>query len=189
LAIWTGALTPFRDKYGIVSTGEEIKAQHRTHWDNQEMGERYKGSDNGSPPAYTSRFQATNKAFAAVVFPNGGCSFGFFPAIAIYFKGNGGQCGTKLGGTGQLGGFQRVSVPLSLFPAYSERATGFEPATSSLGSWHSTTELHPQNAPEVKSEASSNQDTHRVCRQYPISGPFLAMAREARCSKHQLADG
>jgi hypothetical protein len=24
-----------------------------------------------------------------------------------------------------------------------ERATGLEPATSSLGSWHSTTELHP----------------------------------------------
>jgi hypothetical protein len=24
-----------------------------------------------------------------------------------------------------------------------ERATGVEPATSSLGSWHSTTELHP----------------------------------------------
>jgi hypothetical protein len=25
-----------------------------------------------------------------------------------------------------------------------ERATGFEPATSSLGSWHSTTELRPR---------------------------------------------
>src|SRR5262249_9163790 len=25
-----------------------------------------------------------------------------------------------------------------------ERVTGFEPVTSSLGSWHSTTELHPQ---------------------------------------------
>src|SRR5690349_11674804 len=27
----------------------------------------------------------------------------------------------------------------------SERAMGFEPTTSSLGSWHSTTELRPQN--------------------------------------------
>src|SRR5262245_25092840 len=28
-----------------------------------------------------------------------------------------------------------------------ERATGVEPATSSLGSWHSTTELRPRRAP------------------------------------------
>jgi hypothetical protein len=28
-----------------------------------------------------------------------------------------------------------------------ERAMGFEPTTSSLGSWHSTTELRPQNRP------------------------------------------
>ena len=34
-----------------------------------------------------------------------------------------------------------------------ERATGVEPATSSLGSWHSTAELRPQNA--VVSDADS----------------------------------
>jgi hypothetical protein len=31
--------------------------------------------------------------------------------------------------------------------ALKKRATGFEPATSSLGSWHSTTELRPQIFP------------------------------------------
>ena len=30
---------------------------------------------------------------------------------------------------------------------FTERATGLEPATSSLGSWHSTTELRPQSSP------------------------------------------
>src|SRR5262249_36484853 len=37
---------------------------------------------------------------------------------------------------------------LELASAYrlaSERAMGFEPTTSSLGSWHSTTELRPQS--------------------------------------------
>jgi hypothetical protein len=33
---------------------------------------------------------------------------------------------------------------MKLNEADSERATGLEPATSSLGSWHSTTELRPR---------------------------------------------
>ena len=32
---------------------------------------------------------------------------------------------------------------LRLRPFHSKRAMGFEPTTSSLGSWHSTTELRP----------------------------------------------
>ena len=35
-----------------------------------------------------------------------------------------------------------------------ERATGVEPATSSLGSWHSTTELRP---PAVKSRVAASE--------------------------------
>ena len=35
-----------------------------------------------------------------------------------------------------------------------ERATGVEPATSSLGSWHSTTELRP---PAVKSRVATSE--------------------------------
>ncbi len=31
-----------------------------------------------------------------------------------------------------------------MIKVYEKRAMGFEPTTSSLGSWHSTTELHPQ---------------------------------------------
>src|ERR1043165_3677078 len=31
-----------------------------------------------------------------------------------------------------------------------ERATGVEPATSSLGSWHSTTELRPRTPPDAR---------------------------------------
>jgi hypothetical protein len=33
---------------------------------------------------------------------------------------------------------------LALTSKEGKRATGLEPATSSLGSWHSTTELHPR---------------------------------------------
>jgi hypothetical protein len=36
-----------------------------------------------------------------------------------------------------------VKVPSIRLRELVERATGVEPATSSLGSWHSTTELHP----------------------------------------------
>ncbi len=35
-----------------------------------------------------------------------------------------------------------------------ERETGVEPATSSLGSWHSTTELLPLALPSMTSETS-----------------------------------
>ena len=41
-----------------------------------------------------------------------------------------------------------------------ERATGVEPATSSLGSWHSTTELRPQR-PETVAHSSSPRNTRR----------------------------
>src|SRR5947208_2618319 len=41
---------------------------------------------------------------------------------------------------------------------HEERATGVEPATSSLGSWHSTTELRPQR-PETVAHSSSPRNT------------------------------
>src|SRR5262245_40601449 len=41
-------------------------------------------------------------------------------------------------------------------PSILERPTGFEPATSSLGSWHSATELRPPGAPIL----------HRLLRRY-----------------------
>src|SRR5439155_12156875 len=48
-------------------------------------------------------------------------------------------------------------------PSYlvSERATGFEPVTSSLGSWHSTPELRPQ---AFQHQATS----HCKTRDYPL---------------------
>ena len=36
---------------------------------------------------------------------------------------------------------------------YAERATGFEPVTSSLGSWHSTPELRPPGLEQLRREA------------------------------------
>ena len=39
----------------------------------------------------------------------------------------------------------RYTNSRSAQPLYQQRAKGFEPSTSSLGSWHSTTELRPQN--------------------------------------------
>src|SRR5688500_20375190 len=38
-------------------------------------------------------------------------------------------------------------------PLGPERATGLEPATSSLGSWHSTTELRPRSAKNAAASA------------------------------------
>src|SRR5262249_58745881 len=46
---------------------------------------------------------------------------------------------------------------------YGERATGVEPATSSLGSWHSTTELRPQR-PETVAHSSSPRNTRARAR-------------------------
>ena len=43
-----------------------------------------------------------------------------------------------------------------------ERATGLEPATSSLGSWHSTTELRP-----LRSRSSPNLRVKRQKEKYP----------------------
>src|SRR5437867_5590295 len=37
-----------------------------------------------------------------------------------------------------------------------ERPTGFEPATSSLGSWHSATELRPPGDPDYTSKTESD---------------------------------
>src|SRR5690242_13571659 len=46
---------------------------------------------------------------------------------------------------------------------YSERATGLEPATSSLGSWHSTTELRPRVAAESIAEESEGKEAEASC--------------------------
>src|SRR5437667_12792020 len=48
-----------------------------------------------------------------------------------------------------------LSGPLSFF--IPERATGFEPVTSSLGSWHSTPELRPQSGRNVFSHPTRCQ--------------------------------
>src|SRR5262249_55072971 len=45
---------------------------------------------------------------------------------------------------------------------FGERATGLEPATSSLGSWHSTTELRPQVRLKVKKPAGTVKHDHRL---------------------------
>src|SRR5215213_11972120 len=47
-----------------------------------------------------------------------------------------------------------------------ERATGLEPATSSLGSWHSTTELRPRISRKCEEEAWRGQGL-RTCR-FPV---------------------
>ena len=44
------------------------------------------------------------------------------------------------------GGLWRVRFSVTRKLLILERETGFEPATSSLGSWHSTTELLPLNS-------------------------------------------
>ena len=43
------------------------------------------------------------------------------------------------------GGLWRVRFSVTRKLLILERETGFEPATSSLGSWHSTTELLPRS--------------------------------------------
>src|SRR5207245_7836999 len=50
--------------------------------------------------------------------------------------------------------------PMTSQGPYEERATGVEPATSSLGSWHSTTELRPQR-PETVAHSCSPRNTRR----------------------------
>ncbi len=47
---------------------------------------------------------------------------------------------------------------------FAERATGFEPATSSLGSWHSTPELRPRVAQHIKKRANSNPGSAVILR-------------------------
>jgi hypothetical protein len=44
-----------------------------------------------------------------------------------------------------------------------ERATGLEPATSSLGSWHSTTELRPLGAPVARRECDRPAGRCQAC--------------------------
>ena len=58
-----------------------------------------------------------------------------------------------------------------------ERATGLEPATSSLGSWHSTTELRPRDRPEskavgVEAEGEKAEDTEAVDTESDMSTAF-----------------
>src|SRR5439155_1913796 len=55
------------------------------------------------------------------------------------------------GATIHSGGDERWGVwgAISGPPTQLERPTGFEPATSSLGSWHSATELRPPSAPYI----------------------------------------
>jgi hypothetical protein len=46
-----------------------------------------------------------------------------------------------------------------------ERETGIEPATSSLGSWHSTAELLPLTQTDSYSFSSRNQPIRQKCAQ------------------------
>ena len=46
---------------------------------------------------------------------------------------------------GREGKLPKSPIPTHLIAASLERAMGFEPTTSSLGSWHSTTELRPRD--------------------------------------------
>src|SRR3984957_18593275 len=70
-----------------------------------------------------------------------------------------------------------VKVPSIRLRELVERATGVEPATSSLGSWHSTTELHPlllRSLTEVLAPAK-----HPTFRRLP-SQPSLAKKNPVR---------
>ena len=48
----------------------------------------------------------------------------------------------------------KVMEPFVFYGFRRERATGVEPATSSLGSWHSTTELRPQRVGPYRSRCT-----------------------------------
>jgi hypothetical protein len=76
-----------------------------------------------------------------------------------------------------------------------ERATGLEPATSSLGSWHSTTELRPRNA--SKSEDRSRESQAPTCPSTPRgssgdrarSPPAPRVTRCRACPRASTAPG
>src|ERR1700722_11606756 len=50
-----------------------------------------------------------------------------------------------------------------------ERATGVEPATSSLGSWHSTTELRPLSGVELSSSDAANASLAAIYLTFPMA--------------------
>jgi hypothetical protein len=67
----------------------------------------------------------------------------------------------------------RKPLPVLSFPSNcSKRAIGFEPTTSSLGSWHSTTELRPQS---------------KARKSYPSSPSRGKRLRPAQCRCHNTA--
>ena len=80
----------------------------------------------------------------------GASGFGFGAPRSVFR----GEVMRRSGCWGDVGRIAPASVPFgTVVPSYGardgklmkplERETGFEPATSSLGSWHSTTELLP----------------------------------------------
>jgi hypothetical protein len=60
--------------------------------------------------------------------------------------------------------------------AFSERATGLEPATSSLGSWHSTTELRPRVGRNVRRKKRKEK------RRFPLFRPNLTPRLRESCA-------
>jgi hypothetical protein len=66
---------------------------------------------------------------------------------------------------------------------WSERATGLEPATSSLGSWHSTTELRPRD-PECKAEEAEAKEAEPTA-----LSASLGRRRLEKTAKVRLANG
>src|SRR2546430_13251280 len=65
-------------------------------------------------------------------------------------------------------------------PGAPERATGFEPVTSSLGSWHSTPELRPQTLPVARTVTSRHR--HPALRQSDIL--FRSNDLTYKCNLH-----
>src|SRR5690348_3711186 len=73
-----------------------------------------------------------------------------------------------------------------------ERPTGFEPATSSLGSWHSATELRPPSAPYITPHGepsaaltSGSEPAHRTV---GLRGRTMRAAAAGQPSTQRLLD-
>src|SRR5439155_12470535 len=66
-------------------------------------------------------------------------------------------------------------------PGAAERATGFEPVTSSLGSWHSTPELRPQSPPVAKAMATARPAPCVASIQHPLQEQSPDMHSQFTC--------
>ncbi len=80
-------------------------------------------------------------------------------------------------------------MPLSFqrFPLRLERATGVEPATSSLGSWHSTTELRPLSRKTLTEPSRHRQGPPSPRAVHAPAGQQLIAAAGTRGERPQVS--